>query len=247
MSYTNFQNRRFSTRVDFRSTEIQRFIRHSGGLLKYRNSKIHSALGWTSEVQKSKDSFSSRVASEEWKKPSFVSSKLGSVSREGLPSSEEQKKLRFVWWTSEDQKTKIRRVDFRRIDEPRFVSAFGSLSVGYMGSAFGSWVLNIRVRPLVLEHWIRISFGSWAFGYIGFDFRLGSLDIWGLTFDWALDIWVLTFGWALDIWISAFGSWILDIWVSTFGWALDIWISAFGYWALNIWNSAFGSWVHWSK
>ncbi|CAB4383758.1 unnamed protein product [Rhizophagus irregularis] len=62
------------------------------------------------------------------------------------------------------EKTKIRRVDFRRIDKPRFVSAFsswaldiqvsafGSLFVGYMGSAFGSWALDVWVS----------AFGSWV-------------------------------------------------------------------------------------
>ncbi|CAB4407793.1 unnamed protein product [Rhizophagus irregularis] len=99
-------------------------------------------------------------------------------------------------WASEDRKTKIRRVDFRRIDEPRFNSAFGSwvwiygfrLSV----STFGSWALNIRIS---------------AFDY------------------WALDIWVSSFDyWALDIRVSTFSSQALDMWVSTFGWVLDIWI-----------------------
>ncbi|CAB4407118.1 unnamed protein product [Rhizophagus irregularis] len=51
---------------------------------------------------------------------------------------------------SEDRKTKIRRVDFRRIDEPRF------------NSAFGSWVWIYGIRLSVL-----------GFGYMGFDFRLG--------------------------------------------------------------------------
>ncbi|UZO26254.1 uncharacterized protein OCT59_018492 [Rhizophagus irregularis] len=59
--------------------------------------------------------------------------------------------------------------------KPRFVSAFGSLFVGYMGLAFSSWMLNIWVRPLVLEHWIWISFGSWAFGYLG-EFRSERIE-----------------------------------------------------------------------
>ncbi|CAB4407985.1 unnamed protein product [Rhizophagus irregularis] len=50
-------------------------------------------------------------------------------------------------WASEDRKTKIRRVDFRRIDEPRFVSA-------------SRWIYRIRLSVL-------------GFGYMGFNFRLG--------------------------------------------------------------------------
>ncbi|CAB4410326.1 unnamed protein product [Rhizophagus irregularis] len=57
-------------------------------------------------------------------------------------------------WASEDRKTKIRRVDFRRIDEPRFVSA-------------SRWIYRIRLSVL--------GFGYMEFGFqfLGFDFRLG--------------------------------------------------------------------------
>ncbi|CAB4416641.1 unnamed protein product [Rhizophagus irregularis] len=105
-------------------------------------------------------------------------------------------------WASEDRKTKIRRVDFRRIDEPRFVSASRwiyrfRLSV----STFGSWALNIRIS----------AFDYWA------------LDIWVSSFDyWALDIRVSTFSsQALDMWVSTFG-WVLDIWI--FLWTSIEWV-----------------------
>ncbi|CAB4432722.1 unnamed protein product [Rhizophagus irregularis] len=121
-------------------------------------------------------------------------------------------------WASEDRKTKIRRVDFRRIDEPRFVSA-------------SRWIYRIRLSVL-------------GFGYMEFGFRFLGLDIWVSTFGWALDIWVSTFGsWALNIRISAFDYWALDIWVSSFDyWALDIRVSTFSSQALDMWVSTFG-WV----
>ncbi|CAB4446015.1 unnamed protein product [Rhizophagus irregularis] len=59
-------------------------------------------------------------------------------------------------WASEDRKTKIRRVDFRRIDEPRFVSA-------------SCWIYRIRLSVL-------------GFGYMEFGFRFLGLDIWVSTF-----------------------------------------------------------------
>ncbi|PKK59490.1 hypothetical protein RhiirC2_794764 [Rhizophagus irregularis] len=56
------------------------------------------------------------------------------------------------------------------------VLTFGSLSIRYIGLAFSSWVLNIRVRPLILGHWIRIlAFSSWA------------LDVWVTD---SLDLWI---------------------------------------------------------
>ncbi|CAB4434681.1 unnamed protein product [Rhizophagus irregularis] len=71
------------------------------------------------------------------------------------------------------EKTKIRRVDFRRIDEPRFVSA-------------SRWIYRIRLSVL-------------GFGYMEFGFRFLGLDIWVSTFGWALDIWISFGSWALDI------------------------------------------------
>ncbi|CAB5393649.1 unnamed protein product [Rhizophagus irregularis] len=65
-------------------------------------------------------------------------------------------------WASEDRKTKIRRVDFRRIDEPRFVSA-------------SRWIYRIRLSVL-------------GFGYMEFGFQFLGLDIWNSAFgSWALD------------------------------------------------------------
>ncbi|CAB4434842.1 unnamed protein product [Rhizophagus irregularis] len=78
-------------------------------------------------------------------------------------------------WASEDRKTKIRRVDFRRIDEPRFVSA-------------SRWIYRIRLSVL-------------GFGYMEFGFRFLGLDIWVSTFGWALDIWI-SFG--FDFWFLGF-------------------------------------------
>ncbi|CAB4403361.1 unnamed protein product [Rhizophagus irregularis] len=129
-------------------------------------------------------------------------------------------------WASEDRKTKIRRVDFRRIDEPRFVSA-------------SRWIYRIRLSVL-------------GFGYMEFGFRFLGLDIWVSTFGWALDIWI-SFGfdfWFLGFEYKDFGFRLLGVgymgfvfrllgvgytgfdfqfsgfrYVSTFGWVLDIWVS----------------------
>ncbi|CAB4417049.1 unnamed protein product [Rhizophagus irregularis] len=119
-------------------------------------------------------------------------------------------------WASEDRKTKIRRVDFRRIDEPRFVLA-------------SRWIYRIRLSVLGLDIW-NSAFGSWVWIY-GFRLSVSTFGSWALNirisaFDyWALDIWVSSFDyWALDIRVSTFSSQALDMWVSTFGWVLDIWI-----------------------
>ncbi|CAB4445410.1 unnamed protein product [Rhizophagus irregularis] len=173
--------------------EIQRFFWHSGGLPKHRNPKIRRLSGDFRRIEK-------------WKKPSFVGgasefrrTKKNQDSFGGLPNSEDQKR------------TKIRQVDFRRIDEPRFF------------------------RHSILERWIYGFDFRLGFGYM--DFGSWILDIWVSTFGWALDIWVSTFSWALDIWVSYEVSFDFRLGFgymgSTFGWALDIWISfssrAFGY------------------
>ncbi|CAB5193528.1 unnamed protein product [Rhizophagus irregularis] len=77
-------------------------------------------------------------------------------------------------WASEDRKTKIRRVDFRRIDEPRFVSA-------------SRWIYRIRLSVLGL--WMyRIRLSVLGFGYMEFGFQFLGLDIWNSAFgSWALD------------------------------------------------------------
>ncbi|CAB4427151.1 unnamed protein product [Rhizophagus irregularis] len=81
-------------------------------------------------------------------------------------------------WASEDRKTKIRRVDFRRIDEPRFVSA-------------SRWIYRIRLSVLG----IRLS--VLGFGYMGFDFRLGFRY---MDFFWFLGVGYIGF----DFWFLGF-------------------------------------------
>ncbi|UZO15018.1 uncharacterized protein OCT59_006457 [Rhizophagus irregularis] len=135
----------------FRRLEIQRILWHSGGLLKIGNPK---------------NSFGTGVTSEEWKSKEFVRH-WGSVSGEasefgGLPNSKNQKR------------TKIRSVDFRvpkNNEKSRFVSGFVQfLDVGYIGLAFGSWVLNIWIS--VHGFWIYgFDFRFLGFGYINFGFR----------------------------------------------------------------------------
>ncbi|CAB4420441.1 unnamed protein product [Rhizophagus irregularis] len=179
--------------------EIQRFFRHSGGLPKYRNPKILSALGWASEVQKSKDSFGTRVGfrSTEIQRffrhsgglPKYRNPKIRRLSGD-FRRMEKWKKPSFVGRASEFRRTKKNQDSFGGLpnseDQKRTKIRFGIqfLSVGYMGSTFG-WALDI---------WISVH-GFWIYG-----FRLS----------------VSTFGWALDIWVSYE--------VSTFGWALDIWV-----------------------
>ncbi|CAB4419490.1 unnamed protein product [Rhizophagus irregularis] len=167
--------------------------------------KIISALGWASEVQKSKDSFGTRVGFRSTEIQRFVGSRVTSeewkngknqVSWEGLPSSEERKKIkiRSVDFRIPKIRKEPRFVDFRRIDEPRFVR----LSVGL-------WIYGFRFMDFgYMGFDFRLGFGYMGFdfrlgfGYMGFDFRLG-FGYMGSTFGWTLDIWILTFGsWALD-------------------------------------------------
>ncbi|CAB4445430.1 unnamed protein product [Rhizophagus irregularis] len=160
-----------------------------------------SALGWASEVQKSKDSFGTRVGFRSTEIQRFVGSRVGGASEfrrtkknqdsfGGLPILKIRKEPRFAG-------------GFRRIDEPRFF------------------------RHSILERWIYGFDFRLGFGYM--DFGSWILDIWVSTFGWALDIWVSTFSWALDIWVSyevsTFG-WALDIWVRL---SISFSSRAFGY------------------
>ncbi|CAB4444504.1 unnamed protein product [Rhizophagus irregularis] len=93
--------------------------------------------------------------------------------------------------------------DFRRIDEPRFVSA-------------SRWIYRIRLSVL-------------GFGYMefGFRFRL-SLGFRYMDFFRFLGVGYIGFdfgSWALNIRISAFDYWALDIWVSSF----DYWALIYGF------------------
>ncbi|PKY30731.1 hypothetical protein RhiirB3_447967 [Rhizophagus irregularis] len=174
--------------------EIQRFVRHSGGLPKIGNPKNSFSFRVTSEDWKSKEfvirhsgglpkignpknSFGTGVTSEEWKSKEFVRH-WGDFRR-----MEKTKFHKFEAWfgglpNSKDQKrTKIRSVDFRVLknnEKSRFVSGVLGfvrfLDVRYIGLAFGSWVLNIWIS--VHGFWIYgFDFRFLGFGYIDFGFR----------------------------------------------------------------------------
>ncbi|CAB4445833.1 unnamed protein product [Rhizophagus irregularis] len=133
-------------------------------------------------------------------------------------------------WASEDRKTKIRRVDFRRIDEPRFVSAsrwiyrirLSVLGFGYMefGFRFLGFDFRLDFRYMDFFRFLGVGYIGFDFwflgfeykdfgfrllgvGYMGFVFRLLGVGYTGFDFQFSGFRYVVsTFGWVLDIWVS---------------------------------------------
>ncbi|CAB4446362.1 unnamed protein product [Rhizophagus irregularis] len=186
-------------KISKKNTEIQRFVWHSGGLPKIGNPK---------------NSFSSRVTSEDWKSKEFVQH-WGDFQRM------EKTKFHSVSGGASEfrrtKKTKIRSVNFQipKIGkEPRFVSIYES--------CFG--------RVLAVSAFI-ISFGSFAFLQSLVGFRVlknneKSRFVSGVSsgipknripkdsFLSVLERWIYRFGLRfLGVEYTDFGSWILDIWI----------------------------------
>ncbi|CAB5351897.1 unnamed protein product [Rhizophagus irregularis] len=107
----------------------------------YTLRNTHSALSWASEVQKSKDSFGTRVGfqrleiqrirsalgfgtgvtSEKWKKPSFVSGVSGGIPKNRIPK------------------------DSFFLVLGRWIYRFGLRFLGVEYTDFSSWILDIWV------------------------------------------------------------------------------------------------------